>query len=170
MNANNIGFIHWQNKSVQYNSDSVLRYTGYNIKNIFDLKDSTLNHINSDSLLRKLSNARTEDFNVNIPTNLVIINKVFFTDRFTLAAGFRFIFNANYKPYVFLEPEYRYKNVIFGLHTGYGGYVRLNVGASVTWNSKAWFLRLGSNSLQGYVVPKSAFGMGLFCTVAKKFK
>lgn len=170
VNANNIGFIHWQNKSVQYSSDSVLRYTGYNIKNLFDLKDSTLNRINSDSLLRKLSNARTEDFNVNIPTNLVIINKIFFSEKFTLAAGFRYIFNANYKPYGFIEPEYRYKNVIFGLHTGYGGYVRLNVGASVTWNSKGWFLRLGSNSLQGYFVPKSAFGMGLFCSVAKKFK
>lgn len=168
-NANNIGFIHWQNKSVQYNSDSVLRYTGYNIKSIFDLKDSTLKQINSDSLLRNLTNARTEDFNVNIPTNLVIINKVFFSEKFSAALGFRYIFNANYKPYAFLEPEYRYKKVSFALHAGYGGYVRLNVGASFTWNNKNWFMRIGSNSLQGYLVPKSAFGMGLFATIAKKF-
>ncbi len=170
VNANNIGFIHWQNKSVQYSSDSVLRYSGYNIKNILDLKDSTINRINGDSLLRKLANARTEDFNVNIPTNLVIINKIFFSEKFSLATGFRYIFNANYEPYIFIEPEYRYKKLIFGLHTGYGGYVRLNVGASVTWNSKGWFLRLGSNSLQGYFVPKSAYGQGLFFTLAKKLK
>jgi hypothetical protein len=169
VNANNIGFIHWQNKSVQYSSDSVLRYTGYNIKSIFDLKDSTLKQINGDSLLRNLANARTEDFNVNIPTNLVIINKMFFSEKFSVALGFRYIFNANYKPYIFLEPEYRYKKVSFGLHTGYGGYVRLNVGASFAWNNKNWFMRIGSNSLQGYFVPKSAFGMGLFATIAKKF-
>ena len=36
VNANNIGFIHWRNNSVQYSSDSTLRFNGYNIKNIFD--------------------------------------------------------------------------------------------------------------------------------------
>lgn len=170
VNANNIGFIHWRNNSVQYSSDSSLRYTGYNVNNILDLKDSTISRINGDSLLRDLANARSENFNVNIPTNLLIINKIYFTDAFCFTFGFRYIFNANYKPYVFVEPEYRVKNVIFGLHTGYGGYFRLNVGASVTWNSKNWFLRLGSNSLQGYVVPKSAFGQGIFFSLAKKFK
>lgn len=170
-NANNIGFIHWFDKSVQYSSDSTLRFSGYHVNNIVDLKDSTINRINSDSLLQSLTNPRKESFNVNIPTNLVLINKIYFGDmRFCLATGFRHIFNANYIPYVFIEPEYRVKNVIFALHTGYGGYVRLNIGASVTWNSKGWYLRVGSNSLQGYIAPKSMSGQGLFFTVAKKLK
>lgn len=170
VNANNIGFIHWWKNSVQYSSDSTLRYTGYNIRNISDLKDSTFNRINKDTLVTDLANARREDFNVNIPTNLVIINKIMFTNSFNLSVGFRHIFNANYLPYVFIEPEFRYKNMLFCLHTGYGGYVKLNVGASITWNSEAWFVRLGSNSLQGYVAPKSAYGQGLFLSVAKKLK
>ncbi|MEO6306196.1 MAG: DUF5723 family protein [Bacteroidia bacterium] len=172
VNANNIGFVHWLNNSVQYNSDSSLHFTGYTVNNILDLKDSTINQINRDTLLRGLTNARKENFNTNIPTNLVIINKIYFGQRelFCLQTGFRFIFNANYKPYVFIEPEYRVKNVTFALHTGYGGYVRLNVGASVMWNSKQWCLRIGSNSLQGYFVPKSASGYGLFFSLAKKFK
>lgn len=170
VNANNIGFIHWWKNSVQYSSDSSLRYTGYNIHNINDLKDSTISRINSDSLLRKITNARHEDFNVNIPTNLVIINKIYFSTKFCLGTGFRYIFNANYEPYVFMEPELTHKNMSFCLHTGYGGYVKLNVGASVTWNSKGWFLRLGSNSLQGYFFPKTAFGQGVFLSLAKKFK
>ncbi|MCE3260030.1 MAG: hypothetical protein K0S12_1671 [Bacteroidetes bacterium] len=171
VNANNIGFIHWRNNSVQYNSDSTLSFKGYQVTNILDLKDSTLNRINSDSLLRSLANARREEFNVNIPTNLLIINKIYFgKQKFSLSTGFRHIFNANYIPYVFIEPEYRHKNMIFAVHTGYGGYVRLNVGASVTWNSKGWFVRLGSNSLQGYIIPKSASGQGLFFSVAKKLK
>jgi hypothetical protein len=169
VNANNLGFIHWQNQSVQYSSDSVFKYTGYNINNIFDLKDSTISRINADSLLRNVSNARSQDFNVNIPTNLVIVNKIFFSDMFSLSQGFRFIFNANYRPYLFFEPEFKYKKLIFGLHAGYGGYARLNFGTSVTWNNKHWFLRIGSNSLQGYVLPKSAFGQGLFFSFAKKF-
>mgnify|MGYP000894844999 CR=1 FL=1 len=171
VNANNIGFIHWLNNSVQYSSDSSLRFTGYHINNINDLKDSTLNRINKDSLLQNLSNARKENFNVNIPTNLVIINKIYFgQEKFCLSTGFRYIFNANYKPYVFVEPEYRYKNITFMLHAGYGGYVRINVGTSVMYNSKNWFLRLGSNSLQGYILPKSAYGQGLYFSLAKKLK
>jgi hypothetical protein len=170
VNANNIGFIHWWRNSVQYSSDSSLRYTGYNIRNITDLKDSTINRINSDSLLRNVSNARSEDFNVNIPTNLVIVNKILFSRAFHLSTGFRYIFNANYRPYVFVEPEYKVKNVTFSLHAGYGGYTRLNIGAAVTWSSSNWFLRIGSNSLQGYFSPKTAFGQGVFLCVAKKLK
>jgi hypothetical protein len=172
VNANNIGFIHWLNNSVQYSSDSSLRFSGYHIRTVTDLKDSTISRINGDSLLRSLSNARKENFNINIPTNLVIINKIYFgqQQQFCLGTGFRYIFNANYIPYVFLEPEYKVKEFTFVLHTGYGGYTRLNVGASVQWNSKGWFIRLGSNSLQGYVLPKSAYGQGLFFTLAKKLK
>lgn len=171
VNANNLGFIHWQNNSVQYSSDSTLTFKGYKITNVLDLKDSTLNRINSDSLLRSLTNARREPFNVNIPTNLLIINKIYFgTQNFCLTTGFRHIFNANYIPYVFIEPTYKVKNVTLGLHTGYGGYVRLNVGASVAWSSKAWFILLGSNSLQGYILPKYSSGQGLFFSVAKKLR
>jgi len=172
VNANNIGFIHWRNNSVQYSSDSTLRFSGYSINSIFDLKDSTLNQINRDSVLRDLANARNQDFNVNIPTNLVIINKVYWNNKQTFATslGFRYIFNANYKPYIFIENEYKYKHFTFALHTGYGGYVRLNIGASVMYNSKQWCVRLGSNSLQGYIVPKISTGQGLFFSLAKKFK
>jgi hypothetical protein len=170
VNANNIGFIHWRKNSVQYSSDSALRYTGYQVTSINDLRDSTISRINSDSLLRNITNARNENFNVNIPTNLVIINRAYFSNHFCLGTGFRYIFNANYRPYIFVEPEIMYKNISFCLHAGYGGYVRLNVGASLTWNSKAWFVRLGSNSLQGYFAPRTAFGQGVFCSVAKKIK
>ena len=171
VNANNIGFIHWNNNSVQYSSDSVLKFTGYHITNIIDLKDSTLNRIDSDSLLRSLTNARKESFNVNIPTNLVIINKIYFgKQRFCLLTGFRHVFNANFTPYIFVEPTFKYKNVTFALHTGYGGYVRLNIGTSVTWNTKSWYLKVGSNSIQGYILPKYSSGQGLFFSLAKKFK
>jgi hypothetical protein len=171
VNANNLGFIHWRNNSVQYSSDSALHYSGYRVRTLNDLKDSTLQRLNSDSLLRSVANARSENFNVNIPTNLVLINKIYFNkETFALSTGFRFIFNANYKPYIFLEPEYRLKNVLLGLHAGYGGYTRVNVGLSFSWRSPEWFIRVGSNSLQGFVIPKYGFGQGVFITIAKKLK
>jgi hypothetical protein len=171
VNANNIGFIHWQNNSVQLSSDSVLRFNGYQVDNILDLKDSTIRKINEDSLFRSLTNARYESFNINIPTNLVIINRIYFENpRYALNTGFRHIFNANYKPYVFAEPEYNRGKFIYSLHFGYGGYTRLNAGFAITYNSKHVFFKIGSNSLQGFIEPRYTFGQGVYFSLAKKFK
>lgn len=171
VNANNIGFIHWSENSVQYSSDSVLKFEGYHINNILDLKDSTLNKINTDSILREVTNARKESFNTNIPTNLIIINKIYFGRKiFALNTGFRYMFHSNYKPYIFAEGEYIIKKKFtICLHVGYGGYTRINAGLAFMYNSKGWFVKLGSHSLQGYIAPKQTYGQGLFLSVAKKF-
>lgn len=172
VNANNIGFIHWLENSVQYSSDSIIKFDGYHINNIADLTDSTLNKINTDTTLVKITNARKESFNTNIPTNLLIVNKIYFGQkRLALSTGFRYMFHSNYKPYVFLETEYTLKNKFtICAHVGYGGYTRLNCGLSLVYNTKDWFVKLGSNSLQGVILPKTAYGQGLFLSVAKKFK
>lgn len=99
VNANNIGFLHWFDNSVQYSSDSTFKFDGYHINNLLDLKDSTLASINRDSIIRTTTNAHKESFNVNIPTNLLIINKIRFTNKFVLGTGFRYLFNSNFKPY-----------------------------------------------------------------------
>lgn len=170
VNVNNLGFIHWWQNSVQYSSDSTFEYNGYTVRNINDLRDSTINRISRDSLLVDLTNARSDNFNVNIPTNLVMINKVFFSEKYRLSAGFRHVFNANYRPYVYLEPELKHKNVCYTLHVGYGGYVKLNVGFSLMWNTPSWFVRAGSNSLQAFVAPNASFSQGFFFSIAKKIK
>jgi len=171
VNANNIGFIHWAEKSLQYSSDSVLKFDGYHINNIHDLKDSTLKKVNTDSVIRKATNARQEAFNTNIPTNLIIINKIYFTRMFALNTGFRYIFHANYKPYIFIEPEYKFTNrFLVSVHVGYGGYTRLNAGLSLVYTNRNWFIKLGSNSLQGYILPKQTYGQGIYFSIAKKFR
>lgn len=172
VNANNIGFIHWMQNSLQYSSDSVIKFDGYHINNILDLKDSTLNKINSDSILREVTNARKEEFNTNIPTNLLLANKIYFGKQlFSINVGFRYVFHSNYKPYIFVEPAYTFsKKLCLSLHLGYGGYTRLNTGLAITYNTKGWFFKIGSNSLQGYIAPKQTYGQGLFLSLAKKFK
>ena len=171
VNANNIGFLHWFDNSVQYSSDSTFTFDGYKIDNLLDLKDSTLSAINRDSIIRNTSNAHKESFNVNIPTNLLIINKIRFTDKFVLGTGFRYLFNSNFKPYFFTDAEFQITPKIIGaLHIGYGGYTKLNIGLAFSYTSKAWFFKLGSNSLQGYISPKNTYGQGAFISIAKKFK
>jgi len=171
VNANNIGFIHWFDNSVQYSSDSTFHFDGYHVNNIYDLSDSTLKAINADTIVKKATNARREAFNTNIPTNLIIINKINFTTKFALNLGFRYIFHANNKPYLFTEGEYKFsKQFMTCLHVGYGGYSRFNVGLAVMYNTKSWFIKAGSNSVQGFLFPKNTYGQNLFLSIAKKFK
>ena len=66
--------------------------------------------------------------------------------------------------------EYKLKNLTFTLHTGYGGYARFNIGASIILNTENWFIKIGSNSLQGFILPKSVFAQALYLSFAKKFK
>lgn len=171
VNANNLGFIHWFDNSVQYSSDSVFKFNGYHIDNLLDLKDSTLSSINKDTIIQKTSNAHREAFNVNIPANLLIINKIIFTNQIAVSTGFRYLFNSNFKPYAFIDFEYKFNpKFTSALHVGYGGYSRLNVGLALMYSTPNWYLKLGSNSLQGFIYPKKTFGQGVFITVAKKFK
>lgn len=171
VNANNIGFLHWDDNSVQYSSDSTFSFSGYKIDNILDLQDSTLAAINRDSIIKTTTNARKESFNVNIPTNLLIINKIRFTNKFVLGTGFRYLFNSNFKPYFFTDAEYEFTPKFSGtLHIAYGGYSKLNIGLAFAYNSPNWFIKLGSNSLQGYVSPKNTYGQGAFVSITKKFK
>lgn len=171
VNVNNVGFLHWFDNSVQYSSDSTFTFDGYRIDNLLDLQDSTLAAINRDSIIKNTTNARQESFNINIPTNLLIINKIRFTNKFVFGVGFRYLFNSNFKPYFFTDSEYEFSKKISGaLHVGYGGYTKLNIGLAFTYNTPGWFLRIGSNSLQGFISPVNTYGQGAFISIAKKFK
>ncbi len=172
VNINNFGFIHWLRNNVRYSSDSILKFNGYHINSIYDLKDSTLSKINADSMFKEITNARKGTFNTNIPTNLILYNKIYFGDmKFSWGMGFRYIFNANYKPYIFTEPAYQFSQHFQGtLHLGYGGYSLFNVGFSLMYQTKNWHFYIGSNNLQGWVLPKISYGQGFFFMISKKLK
>ncbi len=172
VNINNLGFIHWLRNNVKYTTDSTLRFDGYHINSILDLKDSTFNKLNSDSTFKKITHARKGEFNINLPTNLILINKIYFGDmKFSLNTGFRYIFNANYKPYVFVEPAYKINQHFEATyHMGYGGYSKLNFGIALSYQTSQWHFYAGSNNIQGWLFPKIAFGQGFFFMISKKLK
>lgn len=172
VNINNFGFIHWLGNSVRYSTDSILKFDGYHINNIYDLKDSTLNKINADSTFKKITNARKGEFNTNIPTNLILYNKIYFDNtKLALGTGFRYIFNANYKPYLFIEPSYQFASrSSTTVHLGYGGYSLFNFGISLMYQTTHWHFYIGSNNLQGWLFPKISYGQGFFFMISRKLK
>ncbi|MBK7667098.1 MAG: hypothetical protein IPJ32_06915 [Sphingobacteriaceae bacterium] len=43
----------------------------------------------------------------------------------------------------------------------------MNTGIGLVYNNKNWFVKLGSNSLQGYILPKQTYGQGAYFSIAK---
>jgi hypothetical protein len=171
LSVSNLGFIRWSDQSLNYKADSTFTFSGVNVSNVFDLRDSTLNAISLDSIVTNSTSLTRAHTSTNLPVTFLIIHKIRFNKLFELTNGFRHLFNANYKPYLFVDGAfYISKNFATNVHVGFGGYGKLSGGIGININIKDHFvLKLGSNSLQGFVAPKSTLGQSAYCTVSYKF-
>lgn len=167
--VNNLGFIRWNQNTMNLNFDTNYIYRGVTANNLFSISDSSIKQLSKDSLTKKMVHTTMQRKSVNLPTSFLIIHSIKFSDLFTLNTGFRHLFQGNYVPYVFAEGVFRInKNLSTTLHTGIGGYGKFTAGLNVEYKIKSWFIRLGSNALQGYLSPKNSMGQGLFFSLSKK--
>lgn len=171
LSVNNLGFIHWNKNTVHYKADTVFVFSGVNVTNLFEISDSTLNVISKDSIVGNYTESLREKTSINLPTSLFILHQINFTSMFALNTGFRYIFNANYKPYYFFEGEFKLNRSFNSLvHLGYGGYGKLNLGVSLSASfAKTWNIRLGSNSIQGIIKSSGTLGQGAYFSLTKRF-
>lgn len=171
LSVSNLGFIRWNDNTLNYKTDSTFVFSGVHINDIFDLRDSTLNAISLDSIVDNSTNLERTHTSTNLPTTFLIIHKVRFSSLFEFTTGFRHLFNANYKPYLFTEGTfYINKSINATAHLGFGGYGKLTGGLSVNLKIKDHFaMRLGSNYIQAYVSPKNSLGQGAYFSLSYKF-
>ncbi len=167
----NLGFIKWSNNTLNYTTDSSFSFSGVKIDDIFELTDSTLNAISLDSINENSTNLDRAKNSTNLPVSFIIFHKIRFNKYFELCNGFRYLFNANYKPYLFAEGNfYVNNNSFFTAHFGFGGYGKLTGGISANFLiNKHISLRIGSNSIQGIVAPNKSIGIGGFFSCGYKF-
>jgi hypothetical protein len=167
----NLGFIKWNNNTLNYTTDSSFSFSGVKVDDIFELSDSTLNAISLDSINENSTNLDRAKNSTNLPVSFIIFHKIRFNSVFELCNGFRHLFNAYYKPYVFVESNFYLKNkYILTAHLGFGGYGKLTGGISASINLKERYIfRVGSNSIQGLTFPNSSIGIGAFISCSYKF-
>jgi hypothetical protein len=167
--VNNLGFIRWNQKTLNMNFDTNYLYTGVTVNNLFQISDSSIKKFSRDSLAKNLVHSTKQTKSVNLPTSLLIMHSIKFNDWFTLNNGFRHVFQGNYVPYIFAEGVFAAtKNLTVTVHTGIGGYGKMSYGLQLEYKLKSWYLRLGSNALQGYIAPKQTYGQGMFFSLSKK--
>lgn len=169
LSVNNLGFIHWNSKTLNLNSDTNYIFSGATINNLFAVSDTAIKELSKDSLAQNFIVSTKERKSTNLPTSFLLLHSIEFSELFTLTNGFRHLFQGNYKPYIFAEGEFHIlKNLAATLHVGIGGYGKMSYGLNVEYNYKMWYLRVGSNALQGYLAPKQTTGQGLFFSISKK--
>jgi hypothetical protein len=162
-----LGFINWQKNTNYLTSDTNFVFEGLQINNI----SNTINSSLVQNTFNGVIDSSKKSHNSLLNTNLLILHNTYL-NRFTtlLTFGFRHIFNRAYKPYFFSEQEFKLTPVFFILiHEGYGGYSRSNVGITLNCALNKWFIKLGTNHLQGYVISKNGYGQGGFVSLSKKF-
>jgi hypothetical protein len=170
--VNNLGFIKWNKRTMEYTVDSLFTFSGFNVDNLLDLEDSTLNAISRDSILNNSTELRTTTVNTNLPMNFILIHQVDFTKKYSLRVGVRNIFNGNYKPYFFIDNRYHFsRNFYLGALVSYGGYGLFSGGLYAEYSVKdQWCFKAGSNAVQGFVLPQKTLGQSVYITLSKKFK
>lgn len=169
ISVNNLGFIKWNANTVYYNADTSYIFKGVTVNNVFQLNDASVKNLTKDSLVKKLTQHGRQSVSTNLPMSLFILHTINFSKLFALNTGFRYFFNGNYKPYLYAEGQFAlHKNFTATAHIGYGGYGKLSGGVNVEFKMKTIFVRLGSNAIQGYVLPKQSLGQGLFLSLSKK--
>lgn len=171
LSVSNLGFIKWSSNTLNYTADSTFNYSGVYINDIFALKDSTLNAISLDSITESATNLDRAKSSTNLPVTFLIIHKIRFSKLFEFTTGFRHLFNANYKPYLFTEGTFYFADKLsINTHLGFGGYGKLSGGLGLSSTIKKHLvIKLGSNSIQGIISPKKSLGQSAYVSLSYKF-
>jgi len=169
--VSNLGFIKWSKNTLNYTADSTFTYSGVYINDVFSLQDSTLNSISLDSISENATNLERGKSSTNLPVTFLILHKIRFSKLFEFTAGFRHLFNANYKPYLFAEGAFYFSDKFsVNTHIGFGGYGKLSGGIGLSGTIKKHFvIKAGSNSIQGIVLPNKSMGQSAYLSLSYKF-
>lgn len=170
--VSDLGAIRFNKQTLYLNQDSLFHYTGFQIHNINDLKDSTFGHTNKDSLQKSIAPFKKKAFNVTLPATLDVSFETEFNKYFHLKEGVKYIYNANYNILYYVKGNFII-NKKFSLNAtfGYGGYGNFNYGIGLFANfGKGFMMFAGSNNIEGYVAQKSSSGLGAYISLIKAFK
>jgi hypothetical protein len=163
--VNDLGFIQWNKKSIQIEADTIFNYDGIDIENVFDLNDSLVSDISSDSLLNLISTDKSKGgYSIALPTSINVFYTKQFNAKIKVDLGAQYKILANYVPLVYTNIYYYFNpSFVAQTHFSYGGYGLFNTGLVVAKSFKNKYqCYLGSNNVLAYFIPKSTYSSSTF--------
>ena len=168
-----IGLINYNQNTLYIKQDSLFHYTGFNIKSIYDLQDSTLsNKTSQDSLVNAIAPLKKRTVSVTLPAVLNLSFETRFSKSFELSEGIHYVFNANYNLMAYVKAGFYFSpDIMLSATLSYGGYSTFNYGIGVFANfGNGFVMYAGSNNIEGFIVPKKTTAQGAYISIIKNFK
>jgi hypothetical protein len=165
------GYLYWKNNAIAYNYDTLFRFDGINIPNLITINDSLIK-LSSDSLINLGKRNSNKSFKTVLPA-WFMINYIhnLVPGKFTLNFSSQYRFNDVYLPFIAVGGTYYYNNnTNASISVGYGGYGNFNYGIMLQQRVWKYFtVGLGSNQLEGLIMPKKASGQSVVFSVKSWF-
>jgi len=168
--ARDIGFINWSNKSTQIRKDTVFQFEGITVTDLFQLNDSSFQSSSLDSLIEKNISKKNKSYYTVLPAIFNIDWKQHINNKIEISEGIVFRYTGNMLPLVYTGIAV---NTARGTFTGtvfYGGYGNFSLGFNYkTLLIKSWELELGTQNLNGLLLPGLFSGQSLNFSIIKHF-
>ncbi len=160
IDIDDLGFIQWSDNSIQIEADTVFKFKGVQIDNIFDINDSVISSLSKDSILEYVSTKKDlGGYSVVLPTSLNINFQHSFNTKFKAVIGLQYRVLANYFPLFYTNIQYNLtpKFIVQG-NLIYGGYGKFNGGFTFAKQIKNRFqIIAGTNNMGSYLLPSSTY-------------
>lgn len=171
LSVNDFGYLYWKNSAIAYNYDTLFRFEGINIPNLITINDSLIK-LSSDSLLNLGKRNSTKSFKTVLPAWLQVnYCHNLIPEKLIINVTGRYRFNDVYLPFIAVGATYTYKKYTSAsISMGYGGYGQFNYGIMLQQRIWKYFtLGIGSNQLEGLIMPKKASGQSLVFSLKSWF-
>lgn len=167
---NDLGFIRWNNRSLNLTADTSIEFEGIYVDNIFQLTDSVLQANSPDTLADNIQSATIKGPYYGIVPAYAKIQWALNAEKYYFSSGISYRLNANFTPYIFLNAGYRISRVISAAtKIAYGGYGNMTFGLNVHLTFNKFSILLGTNTLEGILAPKYSGGNSGYLCVRKEF-
>ncbi|MGD1844731.1 MAG: DUF5723 family protein [Salibacteraceae bacterium] len=171
LEVNDLGYLWWNDESLDYRVDSVYEFEGVVFDNLFDLNDSLLQSQNPSRIVDDIENSQgRSSYRTLLPAQFRLTFSQDHHRGFNFSMRIEQRLQAQFKTFVLLKESYRLKPWFrVALMGGVGGYGRYYAGAEAQLKFAHWELLLGSNSLEGVVLPKNSSGSNGYLALRTSF-
>ncbi|HYV93367.1 MAG TPA: DUF5723 family protein [Chitinophagales bacterium] len=169
--VNDLGFANWNRNTRTHTADSMIRFEGIEVLNLFSSDSSSLLHFNSDSILKITgTTVQAGKRTTIIPFNVSIEYLHSFSPRMILAAGISYRPSIDMLPLLFVKPQWNFNSFRVAAILSGGGNTSYALGAVASATIKKQFkIFLGSDNFLGLLIPKQTTSASLFLQAAFQF-
>jgi len=168
--VSDLGFINWNDKTVQHEVDTVYEFDGIVLENILQLNDSILEPI-VDSLKEVYKpNSSNTSYSTVLPALFHLSLYQENSSGLYISLGTVFRIFSNYSPFIYIKAGHTLKEKFrLGGSLEFGGYGKVNLGFQAQADVGGFKIGLGTHSLDGFIFPKRTGRNSLYLSIVKRF-